>query len=390
MMKIIQQNLQPLLAVPAGSGAPYFIITTVTALLCLLWVSLISLQITGSAVGGDAAPVMLASMGAAAVLMFAAPGSPMAKPWAFAMGNLSSAIVGVTIYQILGDSIITGPVAVAVAIGLMHVLRCQHPPGGATALVAVIGGDQIHALGYSYVLMPVAINVAAFMLAVILHRRLLAYLAERRESGHRLNRIWAVDEKQKLQTESELFQLEDIKQALKKLPTYIDASPKQLHHIFQMSLQQAQYRKLQHQRCGECLSAQDATTDYGTSLLQAWKAMCEKGYDYLVVVNKAGKVEGQITAAAIIAMIDQYGSDKKYAKPINIETLTPSQLDVLLKKVISPSGRLHSDRPEVVGQLMQPITLLDQHQLLSTLDSLDDTAAVVDVDSRFIGCLSYN
>jgi CBS-domain-containing membrane protein len=45
-------------------------------------------------------------------------------------------------------------VAVATAIALMHATRTLHPPGGATALVAVVRSPDVHALGFLYVLVP--------------------------------------------------------------------------------------------------------------------------------------------------------------------------------------------------------------------------------------------
>lgn len=49
----------------------------------------------------------------------------------------------------------------------MHLTKTLHPPGGATALIAVIGSSKIHHLGYLYVLIPVAAG-ALIMLTVAL------------------------------------------------------------------------------------------------------------------------------------------------------------------------------------------------------------------------------
>ncbi len=394
-MKTIQQILQPLLAVPAGTGGQYFFITTAMALVSLIWVTLITQQILGSS-STTVAPIIIASMGAAAVLMFAAPGSPMAKPWAFVVGNIASAFVGVTVFKVLGDGLMSGPIAVAFAIGLMHVLRCQHPPGGATALLAVIGGADIHALGYAYVVTPVAINVAAFLLLVILHRRLLAYLASRNESQHLILRVLAdatsATDTQRPASDDGAYNIEDIRWAMKNLDTYIDVAPEQLQQVFQLSLQHGKYRHLQQQHCGEHLCSEAATTEYGASLLQAWQKMSENGYDYLVVLNKAGKVEGKITAAAIIGLISDYPIDHCSNNHLSPADLSIEQLNQLLHKIISPSSSLHSYRPEVVGQLMQPIEQVDQHKPLheAVLQRSDDCVAVVDSEERYRGCLRFN
>ncbi|HHL18714.1 MAG TPA: HPP domain-containing protein, partial [Thiothrix sp.] len=84
-------------------------------------------------------PWVVASMGASAVLLFAVPLGPLSQPWSFVGGHLLSGLIGVTIAQSIPDVIIAGPLAVSVAIFVMYVTRCLHPPGGATALSAVVG-----------------------------------------------------------------------------------------------------------------------------------------------------------------------------------------------------------------------------------------------------------
>lgn len=70
--------------------------------------------------------------------------------------------------EVMGASMpIAAAVAVATAIPAMHATKTLHPPGGATALIAVIGSGKIHALGFWYVLIPAGLG-AAVMLAVAL------------------------------------------------------------------------------------------------------------------------------------------------------------------------------------------------------------------------------
>ena len=74
-----------------------------------------------------------------------------------------SAAIGVACYQWLPSNGIAAGASVGLAIGAMYYTRCIHPPGGATALAAVIGGQNIHALGYQYILTPIAINTATIL-----------------------------------------------------------------------------------------------------------------------------------------------------------------------------------------------------------------------------------
>ncbi len=112
-------------------------------------------------------PALVAPMGASTVLLFAAPQSPLARPWCCIGGNTVSALVGVTCAALIGDPIIAAAVACGLAIGLMISLGCLHPPGGAVALTAVIGGPSIHAMGYGFAIWPVAINSLLLLAAAL-------------------------------------------------------------------------------------------------------------------------------------------------------------------------------------------------------------------------------
>ena len=112
--------------------------------------------------------LLIGSFGATAVLVYGAIRSPLAQPRNVLGGHVLSALVGVLSYQIAGDIIwLAAAIAVATAIALMHVTKTLHPPGGATTLIAVIGGDSIHHLGYYYALIPVGLG-ALLLLAVAL------------------------------------------------------------------------------------------------------------------------------------------------------------------------------------------------------------------------------
>jgi len=116
-------------------------------------------------------PVIVAPLGASAVLAFAIPASPLAQPWSVVGGNMISALCGVAAYRALGDTMLAAGVAVGAAILAMSLLRCLHPPGGAVALTAVIGGHGIHATGFAFAFAPVAINsIALVSLAMFFHR----------------------------------------------------------------------------------------------------------------------------------------------------------------------------------------------------------------------------
>ncbi len=99
---------------------------------------------------------LIGSFGASSVLIYGIIQSPFAQPRNLIGGHLVSGIIGVTVYKLMPDVIwLTAPLAVALSIVLMQVTKTLHPPGGATALIAVIGSERVKLLGYGYVLSPV-------------------------------------------------------------------------------------------------------------------------------------------------------------------------------------------------------------------------------------------
>jgi CBS-domain-containing membrane protein len=129
----------------------------------ILGVMLVSQAYLG--LGGSAG--LVASMGASAVLLFAVPHGPLSQPWAVFGGHLVSAVIGVACVKLTVHPLLASALAVALAISAMYYLRCIHPPGGATALTAVAGGDAVHALGFHYVLTPVLLNVCVILMVAM-------------------------------------------------------------------------------------------------------------------------------------------------------------------------------------------------------------------------------
>lgn len=113
--------------------------------------------------------LIIGSFGASAVLIFGAIKSPLAQPRNFLGGHILSALIGVSAYKLLPAHIwLAAALAVASAITLMHATKTLHPPGGATALIAVIGGAKIHSLGYFYVLAPIGPGVVIMLVVALL------------------------------------------------------------------------------------------------------------------------------------------------------------------------------------------------------------------------------
>ncbi|KAL5347032.1 hypothetical protein ACLOAV_008175 [Pseudogymnoascus australis] len=119
-------------------------------------------------------PLIIASLGATAILLYSTPASPLAQPRPLLLGQGISATVGILIalaFRALGPEEferlrwLAGALAVALAAALMAVTKTVHPPAGATALLAVTS-DEIVELGWG-LLALVEVGCAAMMVVAL-------------------------------------------------------------------------------------------------------------------------------------------------------------------------------------------------------------------------------
>jgi CBS domain-containing membrane protein len=156
---------RPLLA---GANLPDRLIACVGATIAI---ALTIVVCSGLPLTAGDLPIIVAPLGASAVLVFAVPSSPLAQPWPVVGGNTISTLIGVGAYHLVPNGMIAAGVAVGGAILVMSFLRCLHPPGGAAALTAVIGSHSIHEAGYAFAFAPVAVNsIALVAIAMFFHR----------------------------------------------------------------------------------------------------------------------------------------------------------------------------------------------------------------------------
>ena len=196
---------------------------------------LVVAAVSAYGVGAQGAALVIASMGASAVLLFAVPHGALSQPWPVFGGHVLSAIIGVACYRLIPAPILAAAVAVGVAIGVMYYLRCLHPPGGATALTAVIGGDAIHNLGYFFVLEPVALNAVVILLCAVAINYPFAW--------RRYPARWARAQRAaSAPTNPAPHDLthEDFAYALRKLDSFIDVTEEDLQRIYSLATAHAQ------------------------------------------------------------------------------------------------------------------------------------------------------
>ena len=169
------------------------------------------------------ATAVIASMGASAVLLFAVPHGQLSQPWPVLAGHVFSALIGVICAKWIPGPQLAAAFAVSLSIGMMHHLKCIHPPGGATALTAVLGGGAIHEMGFRFVVFPVLVNCVLMIgIAVAFNvffgwRRYPAMLGQRA-----------------IPAQPGAPSHEDIVEALKSIDTFVDVSEDDLILLSQL------------------------------------------------------------------------------------------------------------------------------------------------------------
>jgi CBS domain-containing membrane protein len=192
------------------------------------------LIISHSVLGGQGTALVVTSMGASAVLLFAAPHSPLSQPWPVLGGHMLSSAIGITCALLIPDTLTAAALAVALSIAAMYYLRCLHPPGGAAALAVVLGGDAVHTLGYAYLVTPLLLNVLVLLSVAMLfnapfiHRRYPLWIAklgsdrETAETG-----------------EKAMIAHSDLVYALSQIDSFIDVTEEDLLRIYHLAMNHA-------------------------------------------------------------------------------------------------------------------------------------------------------
>lgn len=207
------------------------------SILCILLVTRATLDI---ALHSTTSLLIITSMGASAVLLFAVPHGPLSQPWPVLVSHLVSGLVGVSCYFLVDDLLIAAALAVSVSIYVMYYLRCIHPPGGATALAAVVSGTEVHALGYQFVFSPVMLNALTILsIALVFNypfvwRRYPAALAD----------VFKPHNEDSSHPHHVSIPRKDLEFALKAMRSFADISEIELERIYEAATRQKQQRHL--------------------------------------------------------------------------------------------------------------------------------------------------
>lgn len=323
---------------------------------------------------GAGLPWLVAPLGASAVLVFGVPASPLAQPWAVVAGNAASALVGIACVHLLGAwPEAAAAVAVALAIGLMFLLRCLHPPGGAAALLMVLAGVK----DWSFAAEPVLLNSCLMVAAGMVYNTLTgrryphpqgamptaapaAPSISIRRSGdastpaaiHAATGAPAHPTSQRSARLSDniatvasaapgpagsLFSEADLDAVLARYNQVLDVPRDDLRDILNEAGLLAARRRITTLRCADVMSGDPEAVEWGTPLQDAWALLREHRIKALPVIDRARRVVGIVTL-----------HDFMREASLDLHEDWPTRL----RRLLTPSPLTHSTKPEVVGQIM--------------------------------------
>ena len=238
-----------------------------------------------------AAPALVAPMGASAVLLFAVPASPLAQPWSIIGGNTLSALVGVLVAALIPDPMLAGGVAVALAIATMSLTRCLHPPGGAAALTAVIGGPAVAASGIQFALYPVAVNSILLVLAGWAFHRYSGHSYPHRAPPKPVNTHGTADPPAQ---ERAAFTASDLDEAIRELGEALDVNRDDLSALLEKAELHAMERMHAGITCGDIMARDVVSVSAEAHPEVARARLIEHAFRTLPVVDRHNVVVGLV------------------------------------------------------------------------------------------------
>lgn len=330
-------------------------------------------------VSGIGLPILVGSMGASAILIFAISHSPLAQPWPLFGGTLLPTIIGVTCWKLIPDTILAAALSISLSVLVMQMLRCLHPPGGALAIMPLVGDARVHELGYNFVLQPVALNVMILLaLGLLINnmlpgRRYPARTKTSRDDLHKHDDPGSLDRIGVNQS--------DLRNALKEMDTYLDVSEEDLSRVYKMAGMQSYRRKMGEITCADIMSRDLVTAEYGTELEEAWAQLRHHKIKAIPVIDRSRRVIG------IITLVD-------FLKRANLKTYDTFQ-DKLMKFIKRTPG-ISSEKPEVVGQIMAaPVySAKETMHIVELVPLLSERGLhhipIVDAERRLIGMVTQS
>jgi CBS domain-containing membrane protein len=315
--------------------------------------------------------LLMAPLGASAILLFAVPASPLAQPWPLLGGNIIAALIGVACAHWIGDPLLAATLALGCAIGAMFLLRCVHPPAGAVALSAVLGGPAVHAAGFGYALMPVGINSLLLLLMALFY-----HAATRHSYPHAAPKASRAEQPARAG-----FAAEDLDAVLRERDELLDIDRGDLEEVLHAAEMHAYQRRFGVTTCADIMSSDPVVVEFGSSLEEAWSLLRNHRIKALPVIDRSRRVIGIVTLADFMrhAQLDLHAG---FARK--------------LRRFVARVTTDHADKPDAVGQIMATaVSIASMHKPIAELvpmfaDAGHHHIPIVDDERRLVGIVTQS
>lgn len=302
--------------------------------------------------------VVLAPLGATALLMFAAPASPMSQPYPVLVGNTLSAVLALVVSAWVSQIPLAVGVSVALAIGMMFVLRCLHPPGAAMAMLVVMTAP--HAPAMDLALSALLGSVAAVVMGVVFNnltgRQYPSLLAEPARTS--ASPEWV---------RSPRFSARDLDAVLQDYNQVIDVSPAQLEDLLARAQTRSYERHLGALRCRDVMTPDPYVVTFNQTAMEAWQLMQDRHVKALPVVDKNRQLVG------IVALSDLMGHPPVFGQGPQDQTSRMTVANIMTRRVRVASAEA------VLVDLVPLFSQYGQHHL-----------PVLDTNNRLVGILTQS
>ena len=305
----------------------------------------------------------IAPMGATSVLLFAVSASPLSQPWNLIIGNSIASIVGVSCAIFIAEPTLAFSLAVALAIFLMMSTDSLHPPSGAVAITAVMGGDSVHQLGYAFILYPVLLNSILLLIVAVIYNRML---------GKKFPQVAQINIRSKdpTPTQKVTIQPQDIKDALADQTELLDISEYDLQKIILKAQENANARQVNDYLCQDIMSKDVIFLYAEDDIHKALDKFKQVNLMSLPVVNADNELVGTLALYEVVEWFkgstDIHSSWQHLVKQImNLQVVT-----------VQPQQPIQDLIPYFVERSFNYIPVVDGKKIVGIISRADIIAAM--------------
>lgn len=305
----------------------------------------------------------IAPMGASAILLFAVPASPLSQPWNIVVGNSIAAVAGVLCYHLIPNLSLAFSMAVAISIVMMMSTDSLHPPSGAVAITAVLGGSAVHDLGYYFLFYPVLLNTILLLVVAIVFNRLCS---------RQYPQVAQINQRTKdpTPTQKVSIQPKDIQEVLDQHTELLDISEYDLQKLILEAQAKANLRQNSIYTCRDIMSSHVVSLNQKDDIQLALNKFKDMNLMSLPVINDENHLVGTLALYEVVEWFKQ-SIDLRSTWKYKVE-------HIMIRQVITVKSeqRIQDLIPYFVERSFNYIPVVDHQKIVGIISRADIIAAL--------------